>query len=119
MARQPMLTRGERSHIRGLHRAGHSATEIGRQISRAVDSVLRVLRADRSGVAQFADWEPGPKRLSLADREEIFAGLIRGETFSAIARGIGRPPCTVSREVGANGGRTKYRPSKAHRRALA
>lgn len=41
-------------------------------------------------------------RLALHDREEISRGIWANERFSAIARRIGRPPSTVSREVRNN-----------------
>jgi len=50
-----------------------------------------------------------PGRLDAEAREEIVHGLVRGETFAAIARRIGRRTSTVSREVNANGGRSGYR----------
>jgi transposase, IS30 family len=43
--------------------------------------------------------------LRITEREHILVGLRAGDTFSAIARGLGRHPFTVSREVDANGGR--------------
>src|ERR1019366_1011495 len=51
------------------------------------------------------------------DREEIRAGLVRGETQTAIATTLGRAISTVSREVTNNRGRTAYRAVAAHRRA--
>ena len=62
-------------------------------------------------------WTPSPSRLSMIDREGIRAGLVRGETVSAIAATIGRAVSTVSREVANNGGRRAYRAVAAHRRA--
>jgi transposase, IS30 family len=56
-------------------------------------------------------------RLSMSEREEIRAGVERGETFTAIACSIGRAVSTVSREVAANGGRDGYRAWQAHRDA--
>jgi transposase, IS30 family len=42
------------------------------------------------------------RHLSLADRERIFAGLVAGCSYAAIARSIGRPTSTVTRvEVSA------------------
>jgi len=46
------------------------------------------------------------KRLGLNDREEISKGIWANERFSTIARRIGRPVSTVSREVWSN---NKYR----------
>ena len=53
----------------------------------------------------------------MRDREEIRAGLERGENFSAIAVFLRRSLSSVSREVGANGGRRRYEAWRAHERA--
>ncbi len=55
--------------------------------------------------------------LSLREREKIYYGLVRGESVTAIAAGIGRHRCTVSAEIARNGGRDRYRPFRAERRA--
>jgi IS30 family transposase len=53
----------------------------------------------------------------MAQREEIRAGIERGDTFTTIAQLIGRAVSTVSREVGGIGGRENYCATVAHRRA--
>jgi IS30 family transposase len=58
-----------------------------------------------------------PLRLSVAEREEISRGLAAGWSFAAIARGLGRPTSTVSREVARNGDRRSYRAARADRSA--
>ena len=55
------------------------------------------------------------KDLSLEDREEISRGLTLGESFAEIARQLGRPTSTISREVNRNGGRQDYRGVRADR----
>jgi len=55
------------------------------------------------------------KDLSLENREEISRGLALGESFAQIARCLGRPTSTVSREVNRNGGRQNYRAARADR----
>jgi transposase, IS30 family len=64
---------------------------------------------------------PPPKKrlgsLTLEDREEIFRGCIRGESFSSIARRLKYWPSTISREVAKQGGREKYRPWRGERLA--
>lgn len=54
------------------------------------------------------------ERLTLVDREEISRGMYAFEKFAVIARRLGRPTSTVSREVWANVScRTHYRAKKA------
>ncbi|SRR5712691_8788336 len=55
--------------------------------------------------------------LSLLDREELRAGLERGESCAEIARWLCRDPSTVSREVARNGGRESYVAVDAQQRA--
>jgi IS30 family transposase len=58
-------------------------------------------------------------RLSFAEREEISRGLAADLSFRAIAAGLGRAASTISREVGANGGRRRYRAAAADAQAWA
>jgi IS30 family transposase len=55
--------------------------------------------------------------LSVDEREEIRVGLEVDESFASIARRLGRPTSTVSREVGRNGGVGRYRAAAAQRAA--
>jgi len=55
------------------------------------------------------------KHLSLEEREEISRGLSVAESFASIARRLGRPTSTVSREVQRNSGRQGYRATSADR----
>ena len=56
-------------------------------------------------------------RLGLEQREAISRGLAAGDDFAVIARRLGRPTSTVSREVGRCGGRAGYRAADAQRSA--
>ncbi|MEU5260630.1 helix-turn-helix domain-containing protein [Amycolatopsis sp. NPDC021455] len=51
---------------------------------------------------------PG-RRLTSADRQRIAEGLAQDRDYAEIARGLGRPTSTVSREVARNGGPGRYR----------
>jgi len=114
--RYPKLTPEERKRIIGLVADGMAAKDVAREICRSVSFVFQVIR-EAGGVARRLDWDPSPARLSAADREEIRCGLDAGESFRAIGRRIGRAGSTVSREVGANGGRDGYAGWRAHRRS--
>ncbi|MDQ3871284.1 MAG: IS30 family transposase [Chloroflexota bacterium] len=56
-----------------------------------------------------------PRRLSLAEREEISRGLRAGESLRRIGGRVGRAASTISREVAHNGGRRSYRAWQAER----
>ncbi len=58
-----------------------------------------------------------PQQLTLAEREEISRGIAAGKSMRQIARGLGRTPSTVSREIGRNGGPESYRASEAEKQA--
>jgi IS30 family transposase len=54
------------------------------------------------GMPTIALTQPSGWRLSLAEREEIAVGLAAGHSRRAIARGLGRAPSTISREINRN-----------------
>ena len=114
--RYPKLTPEERKRIIGLVADGMGAVDVAGQVHRSARFVQRVVRA-AGGVARRLEWDPSPARLSAAEREEIRSGLDANESFRAIARRLERSPSTVSREIGANGGREHYEGWRAHRRA--
>ncbi len=83
-------------------------------------SGMRVLNElDRTGGIPPAPRRRGPRALTLAEREAISRGLCAGQTLRRIAAAIGRPACTVSREIARHGGRRRYRAHLAEARAWA
>ena len=54
-------------------------------------------------------------RLTKQERQQIALGLADALPYAEIARRLGRPTSTVTREVMRNGGPTAYRPDLAHR----
>jgi hypothetical protein len=53
-------------------------------------------------------------RLTEQDRQRVAAELAKGLGYAEIARLLGRPTSTISREVGRNGGPNDYRAGRAH-----
>ena len=70
--------------------------------------------AEAGGVIGNAPRELGKRYLSVEEREEISRGLAGEGSFREIALRLGRPVSTVSREVGRNGGRDRYRAHRAN-----
>src|SRR4051812_35372363 len=111
------LTVEQRQLARRLSARGLSLREIGRQVGCSHEVVRGVVRRDSKRPVRSDPWQPGPNRLTVADREEISLGLRAEESFTAIAARLGKAVSTVSREVAGNGGRNDYRAWQAHQRA--
>ena len=111
------LTAEQRQLARRLSAKGLSLREIGRQVGCSHEVVRAVVRRDSKRPVRSDSWQPGPGRLTLADREEISLGVRGGDSFTSIAVRLGKAVSTVSREVAGNGGRRDYRAWRAHQRA--
>ena len=105
-----------RREVFRLAAKGFSEREIAARVGLFHNSVHLVLQP-LGGVIRREMWRPSSARLSLDDRVEIRIQLERGVSLRQIARSVGRSASTISREVAANGGRAKYAPMAAHRRA--
>jgi IS30 family transposase len=95
---------------------GRSHREIAALIGCARTTAGLIVR-EANRLSAPKEWNPSPARLSMSDREEIRGGLERGESFTAIARRIGRAVSTISREVSGRAGREDYRATQSHRDA--
>ena len=102
-----------------LDAKGLSHKAIARDLNYSLKSIGVALSGHYRRNAPADEWTPAPGRLSADEREEILVGLSRGESMSAIARGLGRSPSTVTREVAANGGPGHYGAWKGRCRARA
>jgi IS30 family transposase len=109
----------QRRRARELWGEGATLRRIGAELGCSVSTVRRELGPrSPAGGGPRAGWEPGGGRLGLAEREEISLGVARGESFSVMARRLGRAVSTVSREVAGHGGRDGYRAAAAHQKAF-
>lgn len=102
-----------RAELLARWRAGATWLQVQSEFECSHQMVWNVVR-EAGGMAPV--W-PGRSRkhLSLEDREEISRGLVLQRSLRVIARGLGRPTSTVSREVQRNGGRLHYRAARADR----
>jgi len=104
---QSRLSDAERAELWRRWKLGQTLREIGSALGCTSGSIHYALSV-RGGIA------PSPRRrsaraLTLQEREEISRGLAAGQPLRGIAARIGRPPCTVSREIARNGGVGGYR----------
>lgn len=99
-----------------LAASGLNQRQIVDELDISAGTVCNVLRP-LGGVLRSDLWSWSGFRLSLDERAEIYVGIQLGRSLSEIARGLGRAPSTICREVANNGGRDRYRPFVAHRRA--
>ena len=81
-----------------------------------VGTVIRWIMHD--GGLRCCERKRSPRRLSLAEREEIAVGIARGESGAVIGRRLGRACSTITREIARSVRRQRYRASAADRRAL-
>jgi transposase, IS30 family len=108
------LTSDQKRQIRRLAKEGMRLADVAREVGCTVPAVIYTKRwPERPDPSK---WAPAG-RLGLSAREEIFIGIARGETYTAIARRLGCTVSTVSREVAKNGGRRSYRASTAQDKA--
>jgi IS30 family transposase len=91
------LTVEQRRHVRQLRSDGMRVAEVAREVGCSLRTVKRVVARQGKREERATRWSPGPRRLSLQEREEISIALRREDSFSAIGRQLGRSTSTVSR----------------------
>jgi IS30 family transposase len=93
--------------------AGQTVSQLARRFGKRQASMYS--RIQVSGGIRPTIPKRAARHLSFEDREEISRGLAAGHSLRQIAEGLGRAPSTISREVKANGGRSRYRAARADR----
>jgi IS30 family transposase len=96
-------------------RTGESISDIARALQKPPGSIHGMIEAT-GGISPPQRRRRGCA-LTLVEREEISRGLATGKPLRAIARRLGQSASTVCREVNHNGGRNRYRATKADQKA--
>jgi IS30 family transposase len=94
---------------------GESLHSIARLFDRGHASVARIL--GETGGIRPPQRMRSSLALTISEREEISRGVVAGHSIRSIAASLGRAASTVSREINRNGGRRRYRASKADQAA--
>jgi IS30 family transposase len=111
----PGLSKTQQEALWARWKAGYRMRDIGRVLEVDHGSVRNVL-CFHGGITP-RERRRGPRALTFADREGISRGIASNCSIRSIARQIGRPPSTVSREIARHGGWTVYRAYWADKRA--
>ncbi len=94
---------------------GESLNSIARLFDRHHSAIQGVLA--RTGGIRPATRRRSRVALTLAEREEISRGVFAGQSIRSIVVSLAQAPSTVSREIGRNGGRRRYRAHQAEHAA--
>jgi IS30 family transposase len=94
--------RQEKARFWELIRAGVDRAEAERRAGVPGTSARRWFRQAGGVLPPSVPEKSRPRYLSIREREEIFAGIERGESIRRIARLLGRAPSTVLRELRKN-----------------
>jgi IS30 family transposase len=109
-----LLTATERAVVVSRFGAGARVKDVVAEFGLAHTSACRI--KDEAALSRRRAAH-SPHRLSFEERERISRGIAAGESARAIARALDRAPSTVCREIGAGGGRQRYRAIGSERRA--
>jgi IS30 family transposase len=105
------LSHKQKMQLWSRWKEGECVSDIARALEVAGSRVHHVLACN--GGIMPAVHRRSSRSLQAHEREEISRGLAAGQSACRIAAHLGRPVCTVSRELKRNGGRDGYRASQA------
>lgn len=81
---------------------GQSTDDAGARVGVSATAARRWFRQGGGVAPSHLHLEPSARYLNLAEREEIFVGVMSGESIRQIARRLQRAPSTVQRELRRN-----------------
>lgn len=108
---RPGMSAGQKAEVWQRWKKGESLSDIGRAVDKHPGSVFGLLKI-HGGIHSSAR-RRSRHALALKEREEISRGVAAGLSMRQIARGIGRSPSTVSREIARHGRIHRYRAADA------
>ncbi|HEX2027080.1 MAG TPA: helix-turn-helix domain-containing protein [Nitriliruptorales bacterium] len=109
------LTEEQIAEVWERHRRGQTPAAIARHFGRGTAAMSERIRV-AGGIPPTMP-RRAERHLTLEEREAISRGLAARCSLREIARQLGRAPSTISREVNANGGRSRYRAATAEKAA--
>jgi IS30 family transposase len=104
-------TEADKSLMWDRWQKGESLHSIARLFNRHHSAIQGIL--SRTGGIRPPQRRRSRLALTLSEREEISRGVVAGQSLRSIAVSLRRAASTVSREINRNGGRRRYRASKA------
>jgi IS30 family transposase len=109
------FTAAEKTELWDRWQRGESLKAIGRAFGKESSSIY-------FQVSPHGGIRPAPRcrsrlALTLSERETISRGIAAHQSTRSMAKLLGRPPSTVSREISRNGGYDRYRAAQADAQA--
>src|SRR6266508_259371 len=101
-------------HFWSLIREGALREEAGAKLGYNRTTAQKWFRQAGGVVPAYVTKQSSRRFLSVPEREEILAGVERGDSIRLIARSLGRAPSTVWRELRVNTWHQRYRPQRRY-----
>jgi len=110
------LSRSVEREVLLLRRSGVTVLDVVDRCPVSAASVVKIVR-DNADVCSSRQFKVRPGSLTEEERLQIYDGIRDRCSDAEIGRRLGRHRGTIGREISRNGGRDRYRPYAAERRA--